>query len=721
MRSNWSSRFKRPHANGCHDPVRRFVPGGVARARTGVPDRGTRMVAVVVMFALMLATFARAQQMTPVPTHDTDVSHQPVHAPDDGHDHGDVQPTISMSQPTLVDQKTFAGQLNLGELRALALQDRQTVKTWDTFARQAVAAITGRSSFDGQEPIFTLLDMAFRPSDYVNADVIRVKNVPLRKDFAGMPGLPAADADRILKTGYVSLAFWSRPEVQAYLQRIQQDAVWKSEAIGQVQAGASLLNAILRDGPALTVMPFVAPAQGADVWLTLPALHGNVPIIAEGLRASGAKVTKMEGYDDAQIARLFAAVSGLQDGWSRRDAKSTQPQVDALVALLPTIGADRYPAPAKRHVEVLYNKLYKLTLPGAALYFVAFVLFIMAAYSGSHGLRRWGVGFMVVGFALHTCGIGIRWWLDQKSTGSWFYSIPIKNQFESVMFSAWFGMLVGLVLEVWKKKSLFGAAASFVGWMSLIALFTVPYVFGKDIGNEIGRVNGILMSYWLYIHVTLATASYALIGMSFLLGVWWLVRYAMAPREVREMPANRLSADSVESEIRPDPRTTGAIGGIFEGLTLVTGLVTGLHVASRGNVLATVGSNAGGAVAMAIDPARPEATKASFERNEIARAALARLDACNLVILQLAFWILAVAIVCGAVWADVSWGRPWGWDPKETFALVTWMVYLVILHVRLVTKHKAFWTAVLTVVGFFIMLFNWIGVNYFLVGLHSYA
>ena len=90
-------------------------------------------------------------------------------------------------------------------------------------------------------------------------------------------------------------------------------------------------------------------------------------------------------------------------------------------------------------------------------------------------------------------------------------------------------------------------------------------------------------------------------------------------------------------------------------------------------------------------------------------------------ILQLAFWVLGAGIVFGAVWADMSWGRPWGWDPKETFALVTWIVYLVVLHVRLVTPHKAWWTAVLAFVGFFVMLFNWIGVNFFFVGLHSYA
>jgi ABC-type transport system involved in cytochrome c biogenesis permease subunit len=103
------------------------------------------------------------------------------------------------------------------------------------------------------------------------------------------------------------------------------------------------------------------------------------------------------------------------------------------------------------------------------------------------------------------------------------------------------------------------------------------------------------------------------------------------------------------------------------------------------------------------------------------RGFLATLDTCNLVVLQLAFWILGMGIVLGAIWADQSWGRPWGWDPKETFALVTWIVYLIVVHVRVATTHKAWWTAVLSLVGFFIMLFNWIGVNFFLVGLHSYA
>jgi ABC-type transport system involved in cytochrome c biogenesis permease subunit len=100
---------------------------------------------------------------------------------------------------------------------------------------------------------------------------------------------------------------------------------------------------------------------------------------------------------------------------------------------------------------------------------------------------------------------------------------------------------------------------------------------------------------------------------------------------------------------------------------------------------------------------------------------LRTIDACNVVVLQLAFWLLGLGIILGAVWADESWGRPWGWDPKETFALVTWIVYLIVVHVRIAVQNKGWWTAVLSIVGFFVMLFNWVGVNFFLVGLHSYA
>ena len=96
-------------------------------------------------------------------------------------------------------------------------------------------------------------------------------------------------------------------------------------------------------------------------------------------------------------------------------------------------------------------------------------------------------------------------------------------------------------------------------------------------------------------------------------------------------------------------------------------------------------------------------------------------DGATMVLVELSFIMLWTGIVMGAIWADHSWGRPWGWDPKEVFALNTFLIFLILVHVRLKVRDKAFWTAVLAVIGFEVMMFNWIVVNFVISGLHSYA
>lgn len=100
---------------------------------------------------------------------------------------------------------------------------------------------------------------------------------------------------------------------------------------------------------------------------------------------------------------------------------------------------------------------------------------------------------------------------------------------------------------------------------------------------------------------------------------------------------------------------------------------------------------------------------------------LADLDKAQMVVLQLAFWTLGVGILLGAWWADHSWGRFWGFDPKETWALITWIVYLVVIHVRFATGNRGLVTAWLSVLGFLVMLWTYFGVNLLLPGLHAYA
>jgi ABC-type transport system involved in cytochrome c biogenesis permease subunit len=85
------------------------------------------------------------------------------------------------------------------------------------------------------------------------------------------------------------------------------------------------------------------------------------------------------------------------------------------------------------------------------------------------------------------------------------------------------------------------------------------------------------------------------------------------------------------------------------------------------------------------------------------------------------FLYTAGGLIFGAIWANVAWGRYWGWDPKETWALVTFLVYTVYLHLRLIAKVDRKITSIVSIAGFLFAIFTFFGVNYLLAGLHSYG
>jgi len=84
------------------------------------------------------------------------------------------------------------------------------------------------------------------------------------------------------------------------------------------------------------------------------------------------------------------------------------------------------------------------------------------------------------------------------------------------------------------------------------------------------------------------------------------------------------------------------------------------------------------------------------------------------------FFFLSIGIITGSVWANSAWGRYWGWDPKETWSLITWVVYLIFLHVRLMREWQGRRIAFISIIGFMAVIFTYFGVNY-LPGLHSYG
>ncbi|MDQ7088371.1 MAG: cytochrome c biogenesis protein CcsA [Acidobacteriota bacterium] len=238
--------------------------------------------------------------------------------------------------------------------------------------------------------------------------------------------------------------------------------------------------------------------------------------------------------------------------------------------------------------------------------------------------------------------------------------------FEAVIASAWFGGVVALVLEwVLRRQRLRLLPALCASAYAMVAM-----MFGNfmtvTLSSDITTVMPVLdRTIWLYIHTNVVIASYALIFFASVTAVLYLVFRGL----------HRFAPGLLGSQWGPTIFARGGASSVILG-------------------------------------------RQRLEEN----AGLARtLDGATMVFLEVAFIALWVGTVLGAVWADVSWGRPWGWDPKEVFALNTWLVFLVLLHVRIKVQDKALWTAILAVVGCAVMIFNWVAVNFVIVGLHSYA
>jgi cytochrome c-type biogenesis protein CcsB len=115
--------------------------------------------------------------------------------------------------------------------------------------------------------------------------------------------------------------------------------------------------------------------------------------------------------------------------------------------------------------------------------------------------------------------------------------------------------------------------------------------------------------------------------------------------------------------------------------------------------------------------------KAKYEDRGLFRSVpdIRTLERFNYQVIIFGFLWLTVGILTGAVWADSAWGSYWSWDPKETWSLITWLIYAAILHARSIQSWSGRRIAILSVVGFGCVLFTYLGVNFLLSGLHSYG
>ena len=117
------------------------------------------------------------------------------------------------------------------------------------------------------------------------------------------------------------------------------------------------------------------------------------------------------------------------------------------------------------------------------------------------------------------------------------------------------------------------------------------------------------------------------------------------------------------------------------------------------------------------EPCSELLTKQNFPTNKVAQT----LDNLSYRILGIGFPLLTIGILSGAVWANEAWGSYWSWDPKETWALITWLVFAAYLHARIVKGWEGKKPAMIASFGFFVVWICYLGVNFLGQGLHSYG
>lgn len=238
--------------------------------------------------------------------------------------------------------------------------------------------------------------------------------------------------------------------------------------------------------------------------------------------------------------------------------------------------------------------------------------------------------------------------------------------------------------------------------IALLAVTTVTFLlylfknneFAKRIGHYalraslVTQIGGLIA---LFYGIRTATGVGAGIGSTQLrgLGEW------MAGESAASMPADQL--------------IQGAQSWLAQNSSLMT-----FSVRANPVEVASLVTAAAGTLFVILFAFRTERIRANLP-------ALEKLDSLIYKTVGTAFAGLAILLVTGAVWANESWGRYWGWDAKETGALVAWLAYAGYLHTRIAHNWTGRRSAYFALVGFLLVIFTYLGVSYLLPGLHSYA
>jgi len=293
-------------------------------------------------------------------------------------------------------------------------------------------------------------------------------------------------------------------------------------------------------------------------------------------------------------------------------------------------GEEVIPSQKKIDYEIFYNKINIFSslfmyyfLSGIILVFM-YIFSLFNKNSIIKNLITVLKYLIIIGFILHTLGLGLRWYISGHA--------PWSNGYESMIYISWATILSGII---YAKRSVLTLAAT-----GVVAGLLLMVAHLNWLDPSITNLVPVLNSYWLLIHVAIITSSYGFLSLAAILGLisLWLIIFTNSSNK------NKLE-------------------GTLKEITII---------------------------------------------NEKS--------------IEVGLFMLTIGTFLGGVWANESWGRYWGWDPKETWALVSILIYSFVLHMRFIPVLKGILTFnAVSMFAIWTIIMTYFGVNYYLSGLHSYA
>jgi cytochrome c-type biogenesis protein CcsB len=256
---------------------------------------------------------------------------------------------------------------------------------------------------------------------------------------------------------------------------------------------------------------------------------------------------------------------------------------------------------------------------------------------------------------------------------------PLSNLYESLMFLAWGITFTSAFLEQKTQSSILGAIST------PISLFVVGFA-GLSLPESMQTPSPLvpaLKSNWLMMHVTVMMLSYASLIVGSLLGILFLILTAGREDEI-SLQGNSYGNNFSNTKLGNTAFFKEGLEENYSNLLLEEKLTA---VVTKDNCLNLLES----------------------------------VDNLSYRTISFGFPLLTIGIIAGAVWANEAWGSYWSWDPKETWALITWLVFASYLHARITRSWQGRKPAIIASVGFIVVWICYLGVNFLGKGLHTYG